>query len=390
MSLEGRSESKGAFPCIIVYSSIKHVEYINPILNDIEDVLKAKQLEPILLGDKVRSGDDYFTKLEELIDKSVLGIVILDGFRPNVLFEFGYLKGKGKPTIILKSSDAFINVKTLYDNDHGLTPKQFNSLKHPKIDLGRHFSDFVRHLTIFEWKARNDDPKHISNVLEEELDKYKDDIEKESTRVLTKDVSYERLKPFITNLVSSIFNAESVNLDTIKDIHKSIESLSDLSLSYEILRTIADAYVAVADRSHQLDVKSKVDAYKSALQVCDEIIYKFKDKEVYAETQFKIGYLYNELITYEGLEKQDLIEKTIQAYQEALSIYTKDAYPLQYAMTQNNLGAAYQTLAEIEDKDKNCKKAIDAYQEALEIVKDIPNLYQQIKSNLEIAREICR
>ncbi|RMF32215.1 MAG: hypothetical protein D6752_00625 [Candidatus Nitrosothermus koennekii] len=96
-----KSESKGAFPCIIVYSSDKHVPYINPVLDDIEQLLKSKGFEPILLGDEVRSGDDYFSKLEELIDKSVLGIVILDGFRPNVLFEFGYLKGKGKPTIIL-------------------------------------------------------------------------------------------------------------------------------------------------------------------------------------------------------------------------------------------------------------------------------------------------
>jgi len=33
---------------------------------------------------------------------------------------------------------------------------------------------------------------------------------------------------------------------------------------------------------------------------------------------------------------------------------------MQYATTQNNLGAAYNTLAEVEAKAENCKKAIEA------------------------------
>jgi len=40
----------------------------------------------------------------------------------------------------------------------------------------------------------------------------------------------------------------------------------------------------------------------------------------------------------------------IKAYKEALRVYTPERFPMDYAMTQNNLGAAYVTLAEVENK----------------------------------------
>jgi hypothetical protein len=42
-------------------------------------------------------------------------------------------------------------------------------------------------------------------------------------------------------------------------------------------------------------------------------------------------------------------------------------YPIQYATTQANIGNAYCRLAEVEDKAKNCKKSIEAFQDALKI-----------------------
>jgi tetratricopeptide (TPR) repeat protein len=57
-----------------------------------------------------------------------------------------------------------------------------------------------------------------------------------------------------------------------------------------------------------------------------------------------------------------------------------------YAMTQNNLGAAYQTLAEVREKEENTERAIRAYEAALEIytVEKYPIYYAKIQNNLEI------
>ncbi len=55
----------------------------------------------------------------------------------------------------------------------------------------------------------------------------------------------------------------------------------------------------------------------------------------------------------------------MEAYQEALVYRTPQSAPLDYAVTQNNLGAAYRDLAALEDQEGNLQRAVDAYQEAL-------------------------
>jgi len=57
---------------------------------------------------------------------------------------------------------------------------------------------------------------------------------------------------------------------------------------------------------------------------------------------------------------------------------------MDYGMTQNNLGTAYGTLGEVEDKVANCKKAIAAYEEALKVytLEDFPDQHLLVASNL--------
>ena len=80
--------------------------------------------------------------------------------------------------------------------------------------------------------------------------------------------------------------------------------------------------------------------------------------------------------------------KAINAYEESLRIRTVESYPIDYAMTQNNLGTAYCTLSEVRDKEKNLAKAINAYGESLKIytVESYPLIHEIVKSNLDIAK----
>ncbi len=66
-------------------------------------------------------------------------------------------------------------------------------------------------------------------------------------------------------------------------------------------------------------------------------------------------------------DKDVNLENAIQSYQEALRIHSSQSYPINYAMTQNNLGLAYGDLAEVRDKEVNLENAIQSYQEALRI-----------------------
>ncbi len=85
------------------------------------------------------------------------------------------------------------------------------------------------------------------------------------------------------------------------------------------------------------------------------------------------------------------MKTAIKAFQEALKVRTLDRFPMQYAMTQNNLGTAYRTLAEVENKAENCKKSIAAYEEALKVFSkdEFPEPFQIITRNLERTKAYC-
>jgi hypothetical protein len=105
----------------------KHVEYINQILTQIESTLMEIGFRPQRLGCKIRSGEEYLNKVTELIDSSVLVVVILDGFRPNVLFEFGFTQGK-----ILKLD---VNVRICYISAGEMNVEALRE-QYPSLSIG--------------------------------------------------------------------------------------------------------------------------------------------------------------------------------------------------------------------------------------------------------------
>jgi putative hemolysin len=61
---------------------------------------------------------------------------------------------------------------------------------------------------------------------------------------------------------------------------------------------------------------------------------------------------------------------------------------MQYAMTQNNLGVAHRTLAEVKDKDQNSRLAINACQEALRFYTPdhFPMQYAETQNSLKVVQ----
>ena len=202
-ALDLRNELRGEAECLVVYSDQTHVEYVYSLLFQLEKVLKDKGFDAKRHGEEIRSSDDYLETLEKLVDNCVLGLIILDGFRPNILFEFGYLKAKTKPIIILQSTEAKINVKTLYKKikDSGLTSAQFrNRLSNPKLDIKFHLSDFAgKHISFMNWQSKDSDPLHPTQVLNTEIDKkIKEIIEETIARALCELMVLELLTSYIT------------------------------------------------------------------------------------------------------------------------------------------------------------------------------------------------
>ena len=111
---------------------------------------------------------------------------------------------------------------------------------------------------------------------------------------------------------------------------------------------------------------SRADNLEIAIAVC-EIIQTVHTRNAFpqdwAKSQNNLGNAYSERILG---ERADNLELAIAAYKAALEVYTRSAFPQDWAMTQNNLGNVYKDRI-LGDKAENLELAITAYKAALEI-----------------------
>jgi len=100
-------------------------------------------------------------------------------------------------------------------------------------------------------------------------------------------------------------------------------------------------------------------------------------------TQNNLANAYNNRIRG---DKAENLEQAIAAYREALKVYTFDAFPQDWAMTQNNLAATYTNRIR-GDKANNLEQAIAALNEALKVCtfKAFPQKWAAIRHNLASA-----
>ena len=191
-------------------------------------------------------------------------------------------------------------------------------------------------------------------------------------------------KEFIKKDNDKIWSEEAY-LENIINLEK-----SNLVVFDEMIMTFSESpYVLfkIGSRAYQTGfyilekaeyMKAAIKAFEEALKVTT--LEKFPMK--YAITQNNLGAAYAILGQVE--ETAINCKSAINAYEEALKVRTLEKFPMEYAMTQNNLGATYQTLGELREKVNNCKSAIKAYEEALKIrtPKKFPIQFANTQNNL--------
>jgi len=135
-----------------------------------------------------------------------------------------------------------------------------------------------------------------------------------------------------------------------------------------------------ARRSRNL--REAVEGYERALTVFRRGEYPIQ----HAMTQNNLGAAYADLPAATPEEQAENVRKAIECYNAALKIYKKDQYPIQHAGTQNNLGGAYAALpaATPEERAENVRKAIECYSAALKIYKkdQYPHQFCKTAANL--------
>lgn len=261
---------QGEKPCILVYSSYAHVGHIKRTLDDIEEYLENNGFRIVFLKDEARDLSTYSGEFLRAARDCVLGVVILDGFRPNVLFEFGVLMGMEKPVVLLKDKEAEINIKTLYGEignpnckrKTGLSFSIFQSLKNPLIEMRSfsQFSDLSMKISEYDHEASKKEERHISKLLSSNIDNIRTEIEKEEEKILRgkepasmSDRFAEIYQEYVGRLYSLAFSSglEVEDVDTILSDFQKLEGESGNKMPSRIYSLIASLYKSAEEKEEK-------------------------------------------------------------------------------------------------------------------------------------------
>ncbi len=82
------------------------------------------------------------------------------------------------------------------------------------------------------------------------------------------------------------------------------------------------------------------------------------------------------------------LDQAIHHYHQALEVFTRQAYPKEWASAQNDLGEAYRYRSLVGERAKNLEQAIFHYEQALEIFsrQAYPEQWAASQNNLGICQ----
>ena len=151
--------------CFVSYSTREaHV----PILIDCLKIVLGPHFEVKLTPSALESGASQRDQIISLIEGSAFAIVILDGLRPNVVFELGLIQGKNKPVLLFKEAEAVVDIQGLYSN-----PPAELRVNPPTVNLDTQLSD-VKDINYATWTRF--DLKGTLNLVWKEYSKKSDVI----------------------------------------------------------------------------------------------------------------------------------------------------------------------------------------------------------------------
>ena len=125
-------------------------------------------------------------------------------------------------------------------------------------------------------------------------------------------------------------------------------------------------------------------ALRSARACFEEALPVLKEKgrpEEGAETEMNLGLVLQSLAGFGGARIVD----AVQCYHRALRVFTREAYPQEYAILHNNLAVAYLAIPLSDERGKMREAlAVQSFEEVLKVVNlvDHPTEYAMIQNNL--------
>jgi len=277
--------------CFIVYSSRE--SHINITIDAIETVLESTgKYEAKRLSLHGISGYSQYSQLQDFLNKCSLAIIILDGFRPNVLFEYGILVGLNKPCIVLLEQNAKIDISSLAKAPCKKPPVAY-------IDMDKDFSDVKDQMYV---RYNYTDPQGFRKTLAEELKKIEPEADKAFMKLVFPEKEYfeshvqESLKAF-----SDIVKEKKLTKDDEIKFRICTKDIENVSNKYGFSLT-RDYY------AEKIQLLTRLKCYSEAKELIDNQLVGNK-----SDIEFLI-------IKSDILKRESKYELGIQVLNEAIKI----------------------------------------------------------------------
>ena len=150
--------------CFLAYSSRE--AHATLFIECLEMVFKGR-FEVKVTPSALQSGASQRDTITELIRGCSFGVVLLDGLRANVVFEYGAMHGLGRPVLLFKEKEANVDIVGLYGSTVEL------GVSAPPVNCDTQFSD-VKDVNYAIWNRFS--IKETVRRIWEEYRKKKNDI----------------------------------------------------------------------------------------------------------------------------------------------------------------------------------------------------------------------
>lgn len=283
--------------CFIVYSSREeHVEITIDAIESVLDVGNKYNIKRLATHGIV--GHSQYSQLIELLNKCSLAIVILDGLRPNVLFEYGLLVGLRKPCIVLLEENAKIDIQSFVKENN-------TKMQNVKIDIDKDFSDVKDQMYV---RYNYADPKKLRSLIDNELIKIDPVVEEAFMRLVFPEIDYieSEIKASIV-VFSDIRKKTDLTVEDEINFRVSINEIEKLSKRHGFKLTLHYLY-------QKIDILARLSKYNEALLLINKLVKEYGNKTYLLSQKSKV------------LTKLGEIELATTCLNEALKIETKNEY----------------------------------------------------------------
>jgi len=160
----------------------------------------------------------------------------------------------------------------------------------------------------------------------------------------------------------------------------------ELLANTEKSATVAAALVSFAVELGQASLGDRDHNLSHAIACCEAALRVYTEQafpQDWAMTQNNLGIAWRNVPTGDRGEN---LRRAITCYRAALRVFTEQDVPQDWAMTQNNLGSAWSDVP-TGDRGENLRRAIDCYDAALRVFteQDVPQDWAMTQNNLGIA-----